>query len=498
MKKLDLIIYAFLCIMATSLGSCVQDVMDEPTLSVSHEGDLLIPSEGKEVIIPILTNQPNWQSISNADWLTLRSAGNNLLVDVKPNTSVVERIARIVVVAGAKSVDISVLQSSEAVPTIELDPLSLDAKRSAGEYRVSVRSNTDDWTIDKPAEADWVRLFARPRYGEVVIYLDENKSSTTRSCKLTLRNGNTMKTFEVRQEGYPYFFLPYMVWGSNLRDAEAFEEDRFSRMTSRPRQANPLTGIREIPDFGFSTVSSAFQQVRYEYLNLGTSFLYKSTLIASDKRVLEGADFKRFLADEHYVSKEGITSTESVSYYENKEKKINLQVSTPKDSKEAYLIFTPIVEQDKAYSMPESLPLGYPISRGSMREDVERWEKDNGGELSDAISEVLGQPFYFAPRPYYSRQYLFDADSNKKLDTVFFTLDPEYRGMYRYGGLTFVTREFDAIIRAAGFKYHSYDMRRGVYFYHNEDKGLRLAVILMRMGGMELTRCQINLLGQTE
>lgn len=498
MKKLLPILYALMCIATASLTSCVKDVMDEPTLSVSHQGDLLIPSEGKEVVVPILTNQTNWQSICNAEWITLRAAGNNLLIDVKPNPTLSERAAEVLVVAGDKSIQLSVLQSPESVLTVDVEPTVLDAKRGAGEHRIAVRSNTDTWTVDKPADVEWVRLFPRPRYGEIVVYLDENKGNATRTCQLTLRNGSTVKTFDIRQEGYPHFFLPYLVWGSNLRDAEAFEVERHSRITSRPRQANPLAGEREVPDFGFSTVSSAFQQVKYEYVNLGTSFLYKATLIASDSSVVRGNDFKKFLADEHYVTKQGLTSTDLISYYENVEKKINLQVTFFKDAKEAHLIFTPIVEQDKDYALPESLPMGFPIAERVTREQVEAWEKENGGELSSRISEVLGQPFFFAPEPYYSRQYLYDAVTNKILDTSFVALAPQYKGMYKFGGLTFVTREMQAIIADVGFKCHSHDMRRGAYFYHNEAKNLRLVVSIVSMGGMELTRCQFTVLKKSK
>ena len=498
MRKLLPILYALLCIATTSLTSCVKDVMDEPTLSVSHSGDLLIPSEGKEVIVPILTNQANWQSICNAEWITLRVAGNNLLIDVKPNPTITERVAEIVVVAGDKSAQLSVLQSPESVLTVDVEPKALDARRTAGEYRVSVRSNTDTWTVEKPADIEWVRLFPRPRYGEIVIYLDENRGNTTRTCRLTMRNGSTVKTFDIRQEGYPHFFLPYLAWGSNLPEAEAFEVARHSRITSRPRPANPLAGTREVPDFGFSTVSSAFQQVKYEYVNLGTTFLYKATLIAADSSVVKGPDFKKFLTDEHYVPKQGLTSTDFISYYENVEKKINLQITFFTDAKEAHLIFTPIVEQDKAYALPESLPMGFPLSDKSTKRAVEAWEKQNGGELSSSISEVLGQPFFFAPEPYYSRQYSYDAVTNTILETSFVSLSPQYKGMYRYGGLTFVTREMTSIIEAAGFKYHSHDIRRGAYFYHNEAKNLRLAVSILTMGGMELTRCQFTVLKKSK
>ncbi|SPY35219.1 Bacteroidetes-Associated Carbohydrate-binding Often N-terminal [Porphyromonas cangingivalis] len=497
-KLLPIILYALLCMVVVSLTSCVKDVMDEPTLSVSHSGDVRIPSEGKEVVIPLLTNQTNWQSICNAEWITLRAAGNTLLIEAAPNPTIVERIAEVLVIAGNKSVQLSVVQSPSSAGLVEVDPGALEAKRTAGEYRIAVRGNTDTWTVEKPSDVDWVKVFARPRYGEVVLYLDENKSNATRTCRLTIHNGGTVKAFEIHQEGYPHYFLPYMVWGSDFRDAEAFEIARHSRVTSRPRPANPLASQREIPDFGFSTVSSAFQQVRYEYLNLGTTFLYKATLIAADSTVVRGVDFKKFLADERYVPNTSLTSTDLISYYEHPEKGINLQVTLFKDSKEAQLIFTPIVEQDKAYTLPERLPMGFPITEAATKDEVEAWETKNGGELSAKITEALGVPFYFAPEPYYSRQYMYDAVTNKILDTSVVTLAPEYKGMYRYGGLTFITKEMGAIITAAGFKYHSHDMRRGAYFYHNEAENLRLAVSILRMGGMELTRCQFNVLKKSK
>lgn len=478
-----------------ALSSCRKDRLDPPTLSVSLEQELLLSGAGEEVTLPITTNQSSWKALTSASWLKLREAGNMLIVEAEANPQVQERMTSILVVAGAREIQVPVKQMIDKANAISLTPSVIQAPRGSQEYRIQVKTSSDRWTVRyETVETDWVTLLPRPRYGELMVALEENKSKATRTCRLIIEDGAASTMLTIEQAGIPHFFLPYMVWESNLEDAEAFEEQRHSRITMRPREADPIQGVRAVPYFQFSTVSSAFQQVRYEYINLGTRFLYKATLVAQDLSAIDSSELAKYLASEQYTKRTDITSSESNQFFVNEQRRIHLQYSIDEASKEAYLIFTPMVEQSGRYVVPEILPLGFPIGPASTKAQVEQWEAEQKGEKGEDLSQALGMLAYFAHPPYFTRYYLFTEVDPNRLDAVNFTLDPKYQGMYKYGGLYFMGREFDALIKSAGFVYQAYDQRRGAHFYIHEGRNLRLAVGIARMADLELTRCQITVL----
>ncbi|MDO4692752.1 MAG: BACON domain-containing carbohydrate-binding protein [Porphyromonadaceae bacterium] len=477
-----------------SLSSCQSETLDAPVLSVSPSTELQIPATGEGTYVEITTNQRSWSAVSSVAWLELRQAGNNLIVEAEPNTTIDERKANIVIVAGSKQVQLSLTQLVDKAGAIRLEPSDgLIADRLSKEYRILVKSSSNQWRVRLEGnDVTWLQVLPRPRYGEIILTLDENKTRAIRSTRLIVEDGEVSGTLEVRQQGIPHFFLPYLVWESELDETEAYEVLRHSRITLRPRPADPVQGVRAVPYYQFSTISSAFQQVRYEYLNMGSRFLYKATLVAQDLSVTKGTELTDFLQQEGYTLRTDLKSNESSKFYINSSKKIHLQYTIDSEAKEAYLIFTPIVEQSANYAVPSELPLGFPIKPGSTKAEVEAWEKQMNSEPASGITQALGLPAYFALDPYYLRYYLYQENDANALHSTFITLDPKYQGLFRYGGLLFVGREFDTLIKGQGFVYDAYDQRGGIHYYTHAQRKLRLAVGLMRMANLELTRIQVT------
>lgn len=478
------------------LTSCQSEALEAPMLSVEPNAEVILSVMGESKQIVVHTNQSSWSAMSSSSWLKLRQAGNNLIVEAERNPAIEERMAQIVIVAGSKQVQLDVRQQVDKQSAIVLDPSDeLTTDRLAKEYRVLVRTSSDKWRVRQvEPESSWLSVLARPRYGEIILSFEENKTRATRTARLVVEDGDASSELVVHQQGIPHFFLPYLAWESDLDEAETFEVQRNSRITLRPRAGDPVQGIRAVPYFQFSTISSAFQQVRYEYLNMGTRFLYKATLVAQDLAVTKGNELTDFLAQEGYTLRNDLKSGEQSKFYINETKKIHLQYTIDNDAREAYLIFTPLVEQTQAYEVPMQLPLGFPIKKSSTKAEVEAWEAQMKGERADGISQALGLPAYFALDPHFLRYYLYRENDENALQAVFLTLDPKYQGLYRYGGLLFMGREFDKLIKDEGFVYDSYDQRGGVHFYTHEQRNLRLAVSLMRIADLELTRVQVTLL----
>ncbi|MDO4707417.1 MAG: BACON domain-containing carbohydrate-binding protein [Porphyromonadaceae bacterium] len=489
-------LWGLLTLLSLLLSACQSELLETPILSVEPHTELLLPASGEAAHVVVHTNQSSWSAVSSDTWLKLRQAGNNLIIEAEGNTTIEERRAQIAIIAGAKQVQLSITQQVDKQTAITLDPSeSLTTDRLSKEYRVLVKTSSDKWRVRHEAsESPWLNVLARPRYGELILSFEENKTRATRTARLVVEDGDASSELIVHQQGIPHFFLPHLAWESDLDEAEAFEVQRNSRITLRPRAADPLQGIRAIPYFQFSTISSAFQQVRYEYLNMGPRFLYKATLVAQDLSVTKGSELTDFLHHEGYQLRTDLKSSELSKFYVHETKKIHLQYTIDNDAKEAYLIFTPLVEQTQEYAVPQNLPLGFPIKTGSTKAEVEDWEKQMKGEHSDGISQALGLPAFFSAEPHFLRYYLYQENDANALQAVFVTLDPKYQGLYRYGGLLFVGREFDRLIQSEGFVYDSYDQRAGTHFYTHEQRNLRLAVSLMRMANLELTRVQVTLL----
>lgn len=489
-----------LCVLflGVSLGltACQADSLEETTLTVSPDEELLLPASGEGVILSVRTNQHLWSAVTNSSWLKLRQAGDKLLVEASPNSYSDNRVGQIILIAGKLQKQLSVKQVFDAQYAIELLPAKeLLVDRLTKEYRIIVKTSSNRWRVRKENDRDeWLTVLPRPRYGEIILNFEENKTRATRATKLFIEDGEAVKEFVVSQRGIPHFFLPYLQWESNLEEAEAFELARHSRITLRPRSGDPVQGLRAVPYFQFSTISSAFQQVRYEYVDMSPRFLYKATLVAQDLAVTRGSELTDFLMQEGYTLRTDLESTESTRFYVNTSQQIHLQYTIDNEAREAYLIFTPIVEQRQAYQVPQTLPLGFSIKNGSTKADVEAWEKQMKSEFAEGITQALGLPAYFSLEPYYLRYYLYKENDANALQSVFVTLDPKYQGLYRYGGLLFMTREFDALLKGQGFVYEAYDQRGGVYYYINEQSNLKLAVSLMRIANLELTRVQTTLL----
>lgn len=490
------ILWGGLWLCTIGLFACKNDTLDNPTLSVSPNEELVLPSNEAQATLSISTNQARWSAVSSSPWLKLRQAGNNLIVEAENNPLTEERLAQIVVVSGNKQQQITVRQQIDRLHAIALEPTGeLSVDRLSQEYRIVVKTSSNQWRASVIGGADsWLEVLARPRYGEIILSFKENKTRATRSAQLIVQDGEVRSELLIHQQGIPHFFLPYLAWESDLEDAEAFEQARNSRLTLRPRTADPVQGVRAIPYFQFSTISSAFQQVRYEYLNMSPRFLYKATLVAQDLNVTKGTDLTDFLQQEGYVLRSDLQSNEDNKFYLNEPKKIALQYTMDKSAREAYLIFTPLVEQTEAYAVPDKLPLGFPLQKGSTKSEVETWEKQMKSEVAEGISQALGLPSFFALDPHFLRYYLYQENDANLLQATFFTLDPKYQGLYRYGGLFFMGREFDALIKSEGFVYDSYDQRGGIHYYTHEQRNLRLAISLMRIANLELTRGQVTLL----
>lgn len=481
MRKIFLL-YLMICVCFGALHSCSsEDVITDAVLSVSPSDELNAPMEGNEFVVKIETNHSRWTSICNAEWVKLRTSGNNLFIEVEANETDQERATQVIVSAGSKRSQINVYQNANHQVLLEPEQTQFNVNRKEKRYHLPVKSNYTDWTVEVPKDVNWLSVLARPRYGELIIDVKGNGRSTSRSCNLTLKRGEISVILTINQEGLPLFFIPYMNWGSNIDEVINLETLRDNTLTGRPNQGDPAQGIAAVPDFTFSTLSAAFPLVKYECMNFTGQFLYKTTLVAKDASVVEEAGFLKFLKEEGYgIKKEQGRLPEGVVLYENVSKSINMDLIVNKKENTALLIFYPQKEQTEKVMISENFNLGFPVQTGKTIDDVKKWENSNKGEYGEELTEALGgRLFYYAPNPHFARIYTFDEVYGVELKSMTLLLESKEKYLYSFGAIKYISKEFDKTIRNLGFDFLYYDTARNLYFYESEKATLEIGDIVM-------------------
>ena len=96
-KKLSLLfLLSLLLVTSCTLG----DDLEEATLSLSEEGELVFSPDAQEKSISVSTNRPQWTVVSNCDWVEVKKSGNEMTLLVSANTSDAPRKGALMVTSG--------------------------------------------------------------------------------------------------------------------------------------------------------------------------------------------------------------------------------------------------------------------------------------------------------------------------------------------------------------------------------------------------------------
>lgn len=474
------------------LSSCQKDSIDTSSwLKVDADEVVRLESGTSEIIIPVSTSQGQWAATSNAEWLEARQAGDYLVLNAKSNETLSVRKAQVLVVSSGITKALQIEQ--EAYPTlmVETDPAEIVFAEEEGQMRLILKSNANEWSVEKPSE-DWIEVIARPRVGELVVKVKANNTTDARMADITVSANGQTKTIKVTQNGKLHFFLAFSDWGVDFTSIQKRELARKSKLAGTP---NPNTGVRS---YTFFSVSKVFQRVRYEFEDYGSDRL-QATIVIGDKAVPYTKEFHDFLVSEGF---ERITPmdgrTKGLLLYVHKERKIDMSIYTTLDKvekRDVSIIFCrPIVDQPgpmPTFSTFETGILGF----GEVTDkEVSVWEKDHGGKYDADFSNALGTPLFFAEDPFYARGYFFDKvgdtpETKKSIMTGYLYLYMNHEaGIYRYGDMEYLTKEFKALLEREGFEFmYFYPGNRG-YYYKNKAKKVEISIRSMVMGPRRLLR----------
>lgn len=443
-----------------------------------------LESGTSETIIPVSSSHGQWAVTSNADWLRATEAGNNLVLEAKPNESLKIRHAQVVVVSSGLSKTLQVEQ--EAYPTLRIDtePAELNFSEDEGLMRVILRANAEEWTVNNPAK-DWVEVNARPRVGELVVKVKANPTTTPREVDIQILSEGKSATLKVKQLGKLHFYLPAIEWGTDFASVEKLEIARKNKLAGIP---SARTGTKE---YTFFSPSQVLSEVKYEFDNYGDKTLYASYMIG-DRNVCYGPEFHEYLVSQGFTRISPMNVRKGVLVlYRNEEKKTELSIYSKLDRQKK--VDVGVVFCRPIYKQPAPQPTMQSFDPGFMRfgdvppKDIVEWEMKNGGFFDRELSKVFGGiPFFFVKDPLYTRGYIFGEEpidpknpkgDKKNVLKQYIMIYLTYKlGIYHYSDMIYLTEEFQDLLKRDGYEFWQFDPNSRAYYYKHTGKRIYISI----------------------
>ncbi|MDO4692740.1 MAG: BACON domain-containing protein [Porphyromonadaceae bacterium] len=490
MKKALFFTAILSCLLLTS--SCQKDQIDAtPRLELDTQQAIQMESVSSEKVIPVRANLQDWAVSTDASWLTARKVGCNLVINAESNETLVPREAKVVVTSRDITKAFVVRQSGYPTLIVETDPAEVTFSQDAGQIRLVLKTNATDWTIS--STADWLSVTAQLEQEALIVKVEANGTPDARTANLIVHSGGHRHTILVKQAEPLHFFLPHNRWGEDFSSIQQLERMRHSRLKTSP---NANTNPR-IPDFIFSTVSRAFSEVKYEFEDYGKRTLYATTLVGSQDVVYSSA-FHQYLISQGFERISSPLQKSGQLEFVNRKQKTELYIYALRDTQtrqvRGVVFCRPIHDQPEPMPTLDHLELGVGGLGKTTEAEVERWEKAHSGAFDNEFADLIGAPFFFAPEPFYGRGYFYQgaSSSSRVISGYVFLYTRHTWGIYRYGGMDYLTSEFKQLLEREGFEFLSYSPHARAYAYRHRHKGVSLAIRSMEVGRYRMLRININ------
>lgn len=475
----------FVALLALSIfgfGACQPNDEDseEPTLQVSN-AVLDLDNSGNAATVTVTTNQPKWIATSpkEGEWLVLEQQGNNLTVKAEKNDSYNPRQTSIIVQAGPLLEKISVKQSGSDI-VLNVSPEEVNFRSSGGNYRVDIRSNAGNWSLEKENDdVSWLTIRSFKNFAEIVVEPSSEKG--VRTTKLFAKSGTANREITVTQAGIgeTRFVLP--LFNPNptkfeLVDYERKQNNIFLQYTP------PSSGFFGNSDgyFAFLYSSPIFDEETYYNISLATNSIDKIFLYSSN-----GADellsqaYQDFLTEKGFkdilVDKIGRTLSANATT-----DLVNVKLNITTKNKAAEVVFAISNKQDQAYPTFKEFPYdnsGFLDNPEWTYEKIKLYEEQNGSEIvedkSDAKMSMLVATLSQKFHPTFIRVYHVSTETNttSQLMTVW---NDFHLGAWELPNGSFnLTEEFMDLMTKSGFKEYS-TTTSGILVYSN-DAGMLIA-----------------------
>lgn len=465
-------------VLVMTLASCKTslEVNDPDTLSLSVEGTVLVPSTGKEINVDVNTDKADWSYLGGADWVKISKGDSRLTLSVTPNKTSSKRSIPIVIMAGESSQSFSIEQDGgDGAVTSDKSEITVDQWED--QITISVESNDSEWEVVCSA-SDWLTYTTNPRKRELRVNISENKDVKERVAVFYIHTKAGEGNYEVKltQNGALYYILPYPGFNETETEVKAFEDGRRSVLIGKPSGGtNPLFGGNSNV-WTYQTKSKAFGQI--QYIIEPDERLYRSAIVwASDPMF-----FRRDREIDNtieFLLKNGFTLRRNTTYYSEK---LECTAMLGMTNEGSFIMYTFEPKQPAPAPTFGKFPWGIldePRWRNYTRQDIEAWEKANGGtfvmETNDGEEVALAYSSKEHGGMIRVYKVSLEEDEVRPLKNVIHVFSDTSRVYYKVKGAVMLTQEFAQLSRSVGFVFRSYIESR-IFMYEHINRGLYMGV----------------------
>ena len=452
------------------VGCSESKYFENPFLNVS-EKEISFSNEAGEKTIMVETNSKEWIATAQKSWVHLTEKGNEVMVQVDPNPTAVERSSYIMVDGGLAVQKIIVKQSAAAL-SLELSKGEIILPQAGGETMVDLKMAGMPYQVTQEEKPEWLEVIKKKNGLKFIS--KTNHSVTERTAKLTVTFAGKSNNVVVKQPGTSLFVLacnpgnPYSLY--KMMDYE-YRRGSFLTEYGGPDEVN---GIFEESYF-FKTPSPLFKDVVYVHDTKHSvpTRIYTRSLTREGVNAVKSQDFQEFMRANGYTRDEKDTN-----HYVNIKEAFTMDVDIREENNSVVLFFYQMHTQDRSYPTFSSLDLG-PVDLLNKTDkkisDVETYETGKNSEemkrqmsKSNEVEVILyktNDPTLIA-RTYFFYLHNDAAVSQEKAGSVeqysLFYSQPNL-GIWQYGNEWFVTHEFDKLLTANNFEFVGYNGKHHVY-----------------------------------
>lgn len=483
--KFFLLSWLFAIVPLAFMSCSDDDDAVDATLEVSAT-DVSFTNAGGEQSVTVTTDQDKWIASSplESSWLTLTQNGDQLVLKADANTAGSDLKGYVLVNAGNATAKINVMQSAGDV-ILNLSAEAVSFKEEGGTQQIDVVCNrTFNVEVDEAAK-EWLTVTYMEGTGHFSVTAAPNAADTRVGKIFVSADAAAPKEVEVTQAGQSLFCLPFIGHPSGVAEISKFEKERGSTLVKTP------DGLFNQNEFDFVTGNKRFPIVVYACADLFVDYSQALTATADPEviELLKGEKFKEYMAANGFQAG-------SADQYIHKEFPYTVAVSF--DSKgTASIISNYTPKQDKDYPTFDELPLLAQMEwtaeadmqiHGEKYDKAQAWEEEHGGTLNTELSNLPGFAWYdpaatekdFMARAYwmYLEEEGAPEDYVGEINAARAIYSNINLAFWQYGGSSFLTKEFTALLSKGGFSYVGSD--QGYDFYIKGQNALVFGVVAFR------------------
>ncbi len=453
------------------VGCSESKYFENPFLNVS-EKEISFSNEAGEKNIMVETNSKDWIATAQKSWVHLTEKGNEVVVQVDPNPTAVERSSYIMVDGGLAVQKIIVKQSAAAL-SLELSKGEIILPQAGGATMVDLKMAGMPYQVTQEEKPEWLEVIKKKNGLKFIS--KTNHSVKERTAKLTVTFAGKSNDVVVKQPGTSLFVLacnpgnPYSLY--KMMDYEY----RRGSILSEYGAPQEIQGLFEESYF-FKTPSPLFKDVVYVH---DTKYSVP-TRIYTRSLTREGIDAVKSQAFQDFMKANGYVRDEKDSnHYINIKEAFTMDVDIKEDNNSVVLFFYQLNKQDHDYPTFSTLDLG-PIEflnkNNKKLTDIENYERGKNSEEmkreTNKTNEVKAILYKTKDPVQIARTYFFythdDATSipQDKIGSLeqfsLFYSQPNL-GIWQVGREWFVTREFDKLLTSNNFEFVKYNGKHHVY-----------------------------------